>query len=244
LKTDQDLDGVSLSYIDMLERSESEERRKEREIRIMQEGKALWEKKKKEEEDLLFRDLEELKELSRAKMFGRPGHGAPTQDIRKKKFTEHQMNNLTRSQSLFGLDTDLNCVPAAPMQRYESQPQIDDSDVLNFGRSGAGAPVRDNQGHVRAVVMGNPEIRFQDNAGVQKSIHNAIRYHADPEYKSQYHAELEEQIKNRENNEQRVKDQDVAITRKLEEVEGTQWGKPGPGGAYWRPSAITGQGFF
>ena len=31
----------------------------------------LWEKKKKEEEDLLFRDLEELKELSRAKMFGR-----------------------------------------------------------------------------------------------------------------------------------------------------------------------------
>ena len=39
-------------------------------------------KKKKEEEDLLFRDLEELKSLSRAKMFGRPGHGAPTTDIR------------------------------------------------------------------------------------------------------------------------------------------------------------------
>ena len=29
-----------------------------------------------------------------------------------------------------------------------------------------------------------------------------------------------------------------------EEVEGTQWGKAGPGGAYWRDSAITGQGFF
>jgi hypothetical protein len=29
-----------------------------------------------------------------------------------------------------------------------------------------------------------------------------------------------------------------------EEVEGTQWGKTGPGGAYWRDSAITGQGFF
>ena len=29
-----------------------------------------------------------------------------------------------------------------------------------------------------------------------------------------------------------------------EEVEGLQWGKPGPGGAYWRNSAITGQGFF
>ena len=27
------------------------------------------------------------------------------------------------------------------------------------------------------------------------------------------------------------------------EVEGTQWGKPGPGGKYWRDSAISGQGF-
>ena len=27
-------------------------------------------------------------------------------------------------------------------------------------------------------------------------------------------------------------------------MEGDQWGRPGPGGAYWRPSAITGQGFF
>ena len=31
---------------------------------------------------MLFRDLEELKELSRGRMFGRPGHGAPTTDIR------------------------------------------------------------------------------------------------------------------------------------------------------------------
>ena len=29
-----------------------------------------------------------------------------------------------------------------------------------------------------------------------------------------------------------------------EEHEGTQWGRPGPGGAYWRNSAVTGQGFF
>ena len=39
LKTSEDLDGVPLSYIDMLERSESEERRREREVQIMQEGK-------------------------------------------------------------------------------------------------------------------------------------------------------------------------------------------------------------
>ena len=28
-----------------------------------------------------------------------------------------------------------------------------------------------------------------------------------------------------------------------EEHEGEQWGKAGPGGAYWRPCAVTGQGF-
>ena len=33
-------------------------------------------------------------------IIARPGHGAPTQDIRKKKFTEHQ---LRRSQSVLSL---------------------------------------------------------------------------------------------------------------------------------------------
>ena len=28
-----------------------------------------------------------------------------------------------------------------------------------------------------------------------------------------------------------------------EAQEGQQWGKAGPGGAYWRPCAVTGQGF-
>ena len=29
-----------------------------------------------------------------------------------------------------------------------------------------------------------------------------------------------------------------------EETEGLQWGRPGPGGTYWRNSALTGQNFF
>ena len=66
----------------------------------------LWEQKKQDERDFLFRDVEELKELSRQKMFGRPGHGAPTEDIRKKKFTEHQ---LRRSQSVLSFDDALDC---------------------------------------------------------------------------------------------------------------------------------------
>ena len=30
--------------------------------------------------------------MARSKVFGRPGHGAPTVDVRKKKFTEHQLD--------------------------------------------------------------------------------------------------------------------------------------------------------
>ena len=88
LKTDQGLDGDSLSYLDSMERSDSEERKRLRERQLMDEGKyvhffsnyleatfdyarALWEQKKQEEQDLLFRDVEEIKELARAKMFGK-----------------------------------------------------------------------------------------------------------------------------------------------------------------------------
>ena len=37
---------------------------------------------------------------------------------------------------------------------------------------------------------------------------------------------------------------DVHTISTQEEVEGLQWGRPGPGGAYWRHSALTGQNFF
>ena len=47
-------------------------------------------------------------------------------------------------------------------------------------------------------MIGNPEIRFQANEGVQKSISNNIRYMADKEEKAQYHAELEQQVEQEE----------------------------------------------
>ena len=33
----------------------------------------------------------QLRELARLKLFGKPGHGAPTGNVRKKKFTEYQL---------------------------------------------------------------------------------------------------------------------------------------------------------
>lgn len=54
----------------------------------------------------------------------------------------------------------------------------------------------------------------------------------------------EEQIKQREQSLAMERDSEVTLARQLEVTEGSQWGKPGPGGAYWRDSALTGQGFF
>jgi len=243
LKSDQCFDGDSISYLDSMERSDSEERRRVREKQLMEEGRALWEKKKQEEHDLLFRDVEEIKELARAKMFGKPGNGAPTEDIRKKKFTEHQINKgMTKSHSTFSLDD--AGAPAPPIARFNSEANLENGDGLVFGRSGAGAPMRTSSGRLRSTVYGNTEIRFQNNQSVQNSIQNHIRYAANKEDKNQYYSELEEQIRQRQQMEEMERNNDLSISKQLEEVEGTQWGKQGPGGAYWRDSALTGQGFF
>ena len=55
-----ELDGDSLSYLDMMERSIQEERRRERERNIMEEGKALWQQKKQEQLEVEIRDQEEV----------------------------------------------------------------------------------------------------------------------------------------------------------------------------------------
>ena len=34
--------------------------------------------------------------MAQASLFGKPGHGAPTNDIRKKKFTEYQFDQLAK----------------------------------------------------------------------------------------------------------------------------------------------------
>ena len=38
----------------------------------------------------------QLRELSRTKLFGKPGHGAPTENIKKKKFTEYQLDRVEK----------------------------------------------------------------------------------------------------------------------------------------------------
>jgi len=248
LKTDHGLDGDSLSYLDMMERSSQEEERRARERQLMEEGKLLYQQKKAEEHDLATRDVEEIKELARLKMFGRPGHGAPTGDIRKKKFTEHQLDQgLRRSTSMFNLEDateSMSFRPVGPSQVYTSELELNNGDALSFGRDGSGAPVRTNSGKLRSTLRGNPDIRFQAHEGVQKSIYNQIRYAAPSDEKANYHSDLAEQVAQRQQRAEMEKHNDLAICRKLEEVEGSQWGKPGPGGAYWRDSALTGQGFF
>jgi len=245
LRTDYGLDGDSLSYQDRMERNEQEDERRAKERQLMEEGKALWQQKKQEEQELLFRDIEEIKEFARNKMFGKPGHGAPTGDVRKKKFTEHQIDiGLKRSQSSFSLDEAGGYVTGGSMSRFNSEYDLESPDVLSFGRPGYGAPMRTKSGKLRSTVSGNTEIRFQANESVQNSISNSIRYATDREEKAQYHSDLDEQIRWKKQVAEMEKSNDLGVSRHLEEVEGTQWGKAGPGGAYWRSSALTGQGFF
>ena len=63
-------------------------------------------------------------------------------------------------------------------------------DALNFGRGGHGAPLRTKSGRLKSTMIGNPEIRFQANESVQRSISNSIRYAADKQEKSEYHNQL------------------------------------------------------
>ena len=70
----------------MMERNTLEESRRARERQIMEEGIALHQQKKKDEEDIRYRETEEAREYSKMRMFGRPGHGAPTVDNRKKRY--------------------------------------------------------------------------------------------------------------------------------------------------------------
>eukprot|EP00090_Calanus_glacialis_P013030 TRINITY_DN21643_c0_g1_i1.p1 TRINITY_DN21643_c0_g1~~TRINITY_DN21643_c0_g1_i1.p1 ORF type:complete len:462 (-),score=133.65 TRINITY_DN21643_c0_g1_i1:237-1583(-) len=246
LKTEQSLAGDSLSYLDKMERNKEEDTRKERERQVMQEGKALWERKRQEEEELQVRDVEETKEIVKQKIFGRPGHGAPTQDIRKKKFTEHQLDSgMKRSQSMFGLDDSEDSLTVNfPTAKFNDDMELDKRDALFFGRGGNGAPMRTNSGRLRSTVYANPEIRFQADESVQKSISNNIRYAVDKEDKSIYQQELEDQIRQKCQMQEQEKNCDISVAQHLDELEGTQWGKAGPGGAYWRDSAISGQGFF
>ena len=52
------------------------------------------------------------------------------------------------------------------------------------------------------------------------------------------------QVRERRETEAMERQSSQEVCRELERSEGLQWGRPGPGGAYWRSSAITGQGFF
>ena len=54
-----------------MERRDVEEGRRAKERQLMDEGRNLWRQKKAEEAEMLFRDIEDVKEFARQKMFGK-----------------------------------------------------------------------------------------------------------------------------------------------------------------------------
>ena len=143
-----------------MERSESEERKRQRERQLMEEGRCLvlllkdthnqiafsgpfGRERSKKRSKCYFEMLKKSRNLLEQKCLesmtvsevnksilleiSRPGHGAPTQDIRKKKFTEHQINKgIARSQSTFSLDdsNDFISTPKATMGRFSSETDL------------------------------------------------------------------------------------------------------------------------
>jgi hypothetical protein len=68
--------------------------------------------------------MTKVREMARSKVFGRPGHGAPTVDVRKKKFTEHQLDKEVKRG---GQDWDGEEAP--PPRRHERAEDCYDSHV-------------------------------------------------------------------------------------------------------------------
>ena len=143
-------------------------------------GRALHQQKKKDEEDIRYRETEEAREFSKMRMFGRPGHGAPTVDNRKKRFTEHQFDKLRHGPDQPGAGAasyqpEEFRPPPPPARRFQEdvldnvssfsflsfagQEQVYLQDALAFGRPGCGAPQRTKSGRIRTAIFGNPEIR-------------------------------------------------------------------------------------
>merc|ERR1719410_2841862 len=141
LKTEQSVIGDSLSYLDMMERTNMEENRRARERQIMEEGLSLWQQKKREDDDMNYREREEAKEYSKMRMFGRPGHGAPTVDNRKKRFTEHQFDKLRHNNPDLVTSEEFRPPPPPSYSRFHHD-EPDNTDALAFGRPGCGAPQR------------------------------------------------------------------------------------------------------
>ncbi|TRY68296.1 hypothetical protein TCAL_07196 [Tigriopus californicus] len=177
---DQEAATDMTSYVDMMERNSAEERRRQRERIMMEEGKALWRAKKSEDLEMELKEQEQIRELARLKHFGRPGHGAPTENIRKKKFTEYQFQDVEHKHDYHE--------PPPPMSFYSEQSPTNPSYGGLYSHPSEGHPA-------------------------MSSAHDLLssRHRSDDPH---------------------------------EQVEGNQWGRPGPGGKYWRDSAVTGQGFF
>lgn len=79
----------------------------------------------------------QIRELAHANLFGKPGHGAPTENIRKKKFTEYQLadeeNHLTD-----GFSQDDSALPDHPQPNYNPYPRPPAYENSDYGGASGG----------------------------------------------------------------------------------------------------------
>ncbi|OWF51461.1 hypothetical protein KP79_PYT04243 [Mizuhopecten yessoensis] len=118
--------------------------------------------------------------------FGRPGAGAPNgSDNKKKKFIEEQFN--ARGE------------PAR--YQYEPPSGLSTSSFQfwdSFGRPGHGAPLKTDSGNLKAHLVGDVIIRFQDR--YVRDIENHRRHDRPPEEKKRYLDDLKQQQQEKKSN--------------------------------------------
>ncbi|KAG1650013.1 hypothetical protein GQR58_028463 [Nymphon striatum] len=131
--------------------------------------------KQKKEEQKVQKVLEKKENMEMLKAYnpwGRPGGGAPrgSDSNNKEKF----INNL---------------------MTYEQDEELDNKkNLLSFGKPGNGAPNRTQSGRRVTQVQCDPNLRFQNNKDVRKSIENKIRYNTDQQAKKVYREDLDRMV--------------------------------------------------
>nr|CAD7406727.1 unnamed protein product [Timema cristinae] len=208
----------------MAERNSGDNRRRDRERVMVQEGIELWNRKKDDQWHQKIRDQRELRDmLSKYSPWGRPGCGAPNPDsIRKRKL---QLEGLYPDQ-------DKNC------------------SAVSLGRPGGGAPQRTPSGHVNTLYREDPLLRFQPNEPARKCVDNVLRYRRDVQEKQVYKQQLGEYKQQLDSMvQERRRMQNEEVRRKLEQdkqlwMARSPWGRPGPGGVLWRDPGTIGLNFF
>ncbi|XP_074653413.1 uncharacterized protein LOC141907612 isoform X2 [Tubulanus polymorphus] len=162
-------------------------------------------------EEMQKEKKKDLDMLQRYNPWGKPGGGAP------KTFTDEQVDSNNRKQKF--REEDIKVTNQKSLPEFHQQ----------FGKPGAGAPLRSESGKIVTEVHGDPLIRMHigQNEQIKANIGNAVRYSSDKLASDQYAKALENQLVERATHEQEARIEE--LKKEIETLRHDPYGKPGAG---------------